>query len=1139
MKKIVVSISALFLFASALVAQTDPGRTTNTKVIDVMAQMPAQNQAQYVRAMQDLASTGGEGVLLLIKDMKAPGKESNAAVCQTLSGLTYFVSAPGNEALRDGVEAGYLKALSQSTDHETTGFIIRQLQIIGTDKSVAPLAAYLQKSATTPINKESLCAPAARALAAIGSPAAGKALLEALQSATSDACKADIVNALGQINAEGAEAAILPLLSTTDTNLKKEVLFALSKCGSAASLPEVAQLAEAAGFQMEPTGANEAYIRLIKTIAANGDTKTAAKAAGDLMKKATKAQAWQSKTAALDIQLGIEQEKDQKLVINALKDPCKEYRNAALAHLNVKDAPAIASQLKKAKPEVKVDILNWLGNQRDEATLNVITPYLTAPLLGKSDLEVVKAAIWATQKIGGDVAMATLVSLLSSTDEAIVSEAKAALTSFSGNIAPAVAAEIASASEFGKVAAIELLAIRKADAQSAVVFEQTASTEAPVKVAAFAALKDVVSAKDFGRLCQMLESVPAANQPAFQSAIIASIAKEPKAKQIAAITGQMAKAGDKSYLYYVVLAATKDPAALKQIEAGFKTGNKQARDAAFDALLDWNGFEPADALYTICKDPSAGAYFDRALNSFISKVAKSRLPGAERLIFLRNAMAIAKTDAQKNEILKQIQNTDTFLGMMYAGNFLDTPALQEAACQAVMNIALKNPSFYGKNVEALLNKVLTVINNPDADYNKKGIKKFMDDNAAGDGFVSLFNGKDLTGWKGLVQNPIARSKMTPAQLAKEQAKADKQASETWVPENGDLVFVGHGDNLCTVKQYGDFEMYVDWLLYPEGPEADAGIYLRGTPQVQIWDTSRTNVGAQVGSGGLYNNQKNRSKPMKVADNKLGEWNSFYIKMVGDRVTVYLNGELVVDNEILENYWDRKQPIFPMEQIELQAHGSKIAYRDIYVKELPREEPFKLSAQEAKEGFKVLFDGTNMFNWQGNTKDYICEEGCIALYPNNGGGGNLYTKDEYADFVFRFEFQLTKAANNGLGIRTPSKGDAAYSGMELQILDNEDPVYKSLQPYQYHGSVYGIIPAKRGFLKPLGEWNYQEVIAKGDNIKVILNGEVIVDGNLREVTKNGTADKKEHPGLFNESGHIGFLGHGSPVKFRNIRVKELK
>lgn len=200
--------------------------------------------------------------------------------------------------------------------------------------------------------------------------------------------------------------------------------------------------------------------------------------------------------------------------------------------------------------------------------------------------------------------------------------------------------------------------------------------------------------------------------------------------------------------------------------------------------------------------------------------------------------------------------------------------------------------------------------------------------------------------------------------------------------------------------------------------------------------------------------------------------------------------------------------------------------------------FKLSPEEKEQGYKILFDGINMDKWTGDTVNYIAEDGCISMHPTSKHGGNLYTKEEFSDFILRFEFQLTPGANNGLGIRTPMKGDAAYVGMELQILDNDAPKYKDLKPHQYHGSVYGIIPAKKGYLKPIGEWNYQEVIAKGDNIKITLNGTVILDGNIRDAVKDGTPDKKEHPGLFNKKGHIGFLGHGSPVKFKNIRIKKL-
>lgn len=199
---------------------------------------------------------------------------------------------------------------------------------------------------------------------------------------------------------------------------------------------------------------------------------------------------------------------------------------------------------------------------------------------------------------------------------------------------------------------------------------------------------------------------------------------------------------------------------------------------------------------------------------------------------------------------------------------------------------------------------------------------------------------------------------------------------------------------------------------------------------------------------------------------------------------------------------------------------------------------KLTNMEVMEGFMLLFNGENLDGWVGNKTDYVAEDGMIVIYPDKGGSGNLFTEKEYANFIFRFDFQLTPGANNGLGIRAPLEGDAAYAGMELQILDNTHIKYAELKDYQYHGSVYGVIPAKRGFLKPVGEWNQQEVLVNGDSVKVTLNGETILDGNIKLARKGGTMDGKKHPGLKNKKGHIGFLGHGDLVRFRSIRIKEL-
>ena len=203
------------------------------------------------------------------------------------------------------------------------------------------------------------------------------------------------------------------------------------------------------------------------------------------------------------------------------------------------------------------------------------------------------------------------------------------------------------------------------------------------------------------------------------------------------------------------------------------------------------------------------------------------------------------------------------------------------------------------------------------------------DNTPPEGFKALFNGKDLSGWKGLVESPPARAKMSPAELAEKQKKADEDMRAHWKVVDGALVFDGKGQSLCTTKDYGDFELLVDWKILKDG---DSGIYLRGCPQVQIWDPA-LKVAGGVGSGGLYNNQKNPSKPSVTADKPVGEWNTFRIRMIGDKATIWLNDKLVVDNVVLENYWERDKPLYPTGQIELQNHGNTLYFKNLYLKEL--------------------------------------------------------------------------------------------------------------------------------------------------------------------------------------------------------------
>lgn len=292
-------------------------------------------------------------------------------------------------------------------------------------------------------------------------------------------------------------------------------------------------------------------------------------------------------------------------------------------------------------------------------------------------------------------------------------------------------------------------------------------------------------------------------------------------------------------------------------------------------------------------------------------------------------------------------------------------------------------------------------------------------------------------------------------------------------------------------------------------------------------------------------------PGSKVRNADGQWNTTYIKVVNDRITVIENGEIVIDNATLTDAKNPESPVAASGKIGFSSTDPGFEVRDIYLRELPSTPVFELTAEEAADGFKVLFDGRSMHNFTGNKIDYVPVDGNIYVTAAYGNGGNLYTVDEFSDFILRFDFCFEReGVNNGVGIRTPMNVDAAYEGMEIQILDHDAPIYKNLRDYQVHGSVYGIIPAKRIKHQPLGKWSTEEIRAVGDHITVTVNGEVILDGNIREATQGHnvspdgdkknpyTVDHKNHPGLFNKSGHIGFLGHGAGIKLRNIRIKDL-
>lgn len=464
------------------------------------------------------------------------------------------------------------------------------------------------------------------------------------------------------------------------------------------------------------------------------------------------------------------------------------------------------------------------------------------------------------------------------------------------------------------------------------------------------------------------------------------------------------------------------------------------------------------------------------------------------------------------------------------------------------------------------------------------IPAFAAENVPPAGFTALFNGKDLSGWYGWsTKDPTELQQMSPEERAAYKKKSTegglpegKQGPEHinahWKVGNGELINDGKGLYLTTDKDYGDFEFWVEYKALPDG---DSGVYLRGIPQVQIWDTTKGDprgLGQDKGSGGLWNNSKGTpgKDPGKKMDKPFGEWNSFKIRMIGERVTVVFNGETVVNNAVLENFFANKKagyiayakpavvpaekkkeeklpngwmkdPAFPKGPIQLQTHGSEIRWRNVFIREIPADEANKELASRDAAGFVEHINGKDISNWQGAVDSYEVKNGSIVTKA--GKSGDLLSKEEFENVIIRVEFKLPPAGNNGIALRAPLGGHCSSDGFEIQVIDSDGynarqaaAGKKGLDPYQYHGSLYHCVGAKHGYLRPVGEWNFQEIEVRGQKIKVTLNGTKILDVDIDTFDRSQIA--KPPKGLDLRKGFIGLAGHTDPVEFRSFKVKRL-
>ena len=1110
MKKIFITILLAALMPFAAGAQDARQRTAETIVADALAQLPAQTPKAFDSLMQELAATGADGIRMMAAMLVPAAEGKNAPVEYAINGVVSYVTAAGREELAREIRAGLTDAVAASTDKPNQAFLLSQLQLCATAAEAPVFVKYAAD--------EYLADYAVRGL--ISTPGTDGEILALIDA--SPAPDALLAYAAAEKRLAAAEPALLKWAADpkTGTPTKEAVYNALAKCGTAASIAPLAAAAKADGYAFTKTDATGAYVALLARLAAAGNSK--AVAAAKALRKTGMPQ--NVRAAGLGIVLGTDAKKQTPELLAALKDADREYRCAALDFAGDFADDALYAAVVKKMPSLsdaaKTDVVSWLGARHAASQANAVIAAISS-----ADEELALAAIRAAGKIGGQEALNALVAQLGG---AHAKEASAALAAFNGKPNAAFVAAL-DGTPATQANALKLVAKRRITSAADKVFALLNSPDRAVRTAAYGALAGVTTPADFNRLCGLLNQAQEDDVKALQAGLKNALAKESSDMQYKMVAGQMAAAPEKAR-YYPLLAQAASKEAIDALLAA------DDREAAFAALLTVENPAMVDVLYDLARRNPA--WTDAALARYTEFMTASADTGVRKYQLYRRALELNPSAKVQNKLLKALAKTPEFPVLVLAVKYLDNPATAETAALAVKTAAAKNPDMGGEIVASALKKAQEVYaelakSDADAGYAVDEIKGLLAKLPA-EGFVPASLAPEA--WKAVAGDPDARRAMKPKALAKAQQEADAAAAGTWSAADGVLTGATGAPTLGSAKEYENFCLIVEWKT-----DGEAGLGIRSIPQIAL---GGRNAGALTGNM-LHENTA------PAAANRPGEWNTMEVRVVNDRVTVVLNGITTCNNVILENTCNREIPAYTEGQILLVGGTAPVSFREMYVRELPPTPRFELSPEEAAEGFEVLFDGTSMHKWTGNTTNYVPLDGTIYVTAQYGGSGNLYTKKEYADFILRFEFQFVQeGVNNGIGIRTPMGVDAAYHGMEIQILDHDAPIYKNLREYQQHGSVYGIIPAKRVKFPSLGTWNVEEIRAVGDRITVTVNDEVILDGDIREacqghnVVPDGgkknpyTVDHRNHPGLFNASGHIGLLGHGPGIKFRNIRIKEL-
>lgn len=1053
----IILLSLCMMLGFQSFAQLDSrGRTAETIITDGLAQLPAKTPASYNEVIGEMAATGQKGIEMLAGMLKPADTNKNALFEYAIDAIVSYVSREDNAAMQQSIHDGLAAGLKKCGDDANRAFLMTQLAKLARPGDAKFYAAYL--------NDPYLRHYAINGLALV--PGDDAVVEEIINSSAKPDAELAYVAYFKKL--KNVEPTLISWTESTDPKVLTAVYNALATCGTDAAVKTLQKAAKAQKFANDPTGATDAYIRLLSNIGG----KSAVNGAKELMKAGND----YARCAGLEILMKNEPANIVKNVLAALKDKDIKYRNTALLAAPAIDGDgifdAVAAKYKSLSPDAKIDVINWLGNNHVASQTDLIVENISS-----KDLPVALAAVKAASKIGGDKSLAALTSVLGQDNE-LSAAAHSVLLSFNGDINSGILAALGSSDPKVVTKALQLASARHIyDA-----YPKTVDLVGKGNADALKALRGVVRPDNFEAVCTMLEAASTAEETAeLQAAAKNAIVSLDADAQFAKISGMMNKQKDakKVSRYYPLLAQAATTQAIDRLLADY---NSSKSTEAYNALMQVNSPTMIPVLFDIAANNPGKK--DAALRRYLQLVQSYGLPAIEQYRLYSNALALEPSVGVQNALIGALANGRTLPAAMLAARYLDKTETALAAASTVKYIFAKEDALRkGLTTKNILEKAHKVfvehgVNDADAGY-------------AADEVAGMLNKLE--------------------------------------PEGGYAVVAEAGP----AGEFENFDLYFDW----NGVEP-LTLTLRSMPYVTF-----TPAGVTVGKGIL------QAVPAGVQP--------VHVRMVNDRLFVEVGATPFACNEVVVN---------PKEGAKVPERGTVSvsnpeAVRNFYFNRLPDTPVFKLSPEEEAQGFEVLFDGRSLDKWHGNTSAYVPVDGNIYVTAQYGGSGNLYTKKNYSDFIYRFEFWFdVPGVNNGIGIRTGKDVtgvDAAFHGMEIQVLDHDDPMYqgypfgfKGIKEYQQHGSVYGVIPAKHVDFGPIKQWHTEEIKAVGDHITVTVDGEVILDGNIREacqghaVGPEGTEgnpymiDHRNHPGLFNKEGHISFCGHGPGVKFRNVRILDL-